>query len=296
MIAAIYARRSKEQDDRVEAAKSVARQIENAKAFAATRGWTVTEACIYIDDGISGAEFKKRAGFQRLMAALTPKPPFGVLIVSEQKSLGREAFETNFTIKQLAQVGVEIFEYVHGQSLTPKNYMDKMMSSFRAGADEAHREQTSERVHESHTRSARAGHVVGGRVFGYRNQDVYSGVDPHGRPLRSHVTRVIDPTEAAVVHRIFALYDEGAGLKRIAKQLTSERAAAPKPFQRKDGLRPIVGWSPSTIRTILSREIYHGVSVWNKSRKRPLTWGQVDQRPPKVGVAHDRGRGSPSGP
>ena len=194
--------------------------------------------------------------------------PFGVLIVSEQKSIGREMSETAYVIKQLAEAGVEIFEYVHGQSLTPKNYMDKMMSTFRAGADEAHREQSSERVHEAHTRLHRAGHVVGGRVFGYRNQDVFNGVDRDGRPLRSHVERVIDPTEAAVVRRIFALYDAGEGLKRIAKLLTSEGAATPKHFRAPDGLRPVVGWSPSTVRSVLTRETYRGQVIWNKTRKR----------------------------
>lgn len=39
------------------------------------------------------------------------------------------------------------------------------------------------------------------------------------------------------------------------------------------------GWSPSTIRAILTREVYNGVIVWNKSRKRPLTWGQINQLP-----------------
>ena len=248
MNAAIYARVSVEQEGVAEDAKSPTRQVENAQAFALAKGWTVSPAHIYIDNGISGAEFKRRPGFQRLMAALAPKPPFGVLIVSEQKSIGREAFETNYVIKQLAQAGVEIFEYVHGQSLTPKNYMDKMMSSFRAGADEANREQTSERVHEVHTRLHSAGRVVGGRVFGYTNQDVFSGVDAHGHPLRSHVERIIDPTEAAVVRRIFEMYDSGLGLKRIAKQLTSEHAASPKPFVRSDPTKvlPVQGWSPST--------------------------------------------------
>jgi hypothetical protein len=33
------------------------------------------------------------------------------------------------------------------------------------------------------------------------------GYHLHGRPLRSHVERVIDPAEATVVHRIFELYD-----------------------------------------------------------------------------------------
>ena len=147
----------------------------------------------------------------------------------------------------------------------------------RSAADEAHREQTRERVHEAHLAKVRRGYVVGGRVFGYRNVDVTNGTDQHDRPLRSHVVREIDEVQAAVVVRIFELYASGLGLKAIAKRLTNEGAAHPKPFRRTDGLTPIVGWSPSTIRTILGRELYHGVVVWNRSRKRD-DWGQVDQR------------------
>ena len=47
-------------------------------------------------------------------------------------------------------------------------------------------------------RKARAGHVTGGRVFGYRNVPV---VDAAGQ--KSHVRRVNDETEAAVVRRAF---------------------------------------------------------------------------------------------
>lgn len=275
--AAIYARKSTEEIGRADDAKSVTRQIENARAFALTRGWTVLDEHVYVDDGISGAEFKKRLGLVRMRAALTPRAPFRVLIVAEQKAIGREASETGYIIKQLAQAGVEIFEYMNGRSLTPKTWQDKTMSAIQSGADEAHREQTSGRTHEAHVRLARAGRVTGGRVFGYRNQDVCRGFDAHSRPLRSHVERVIEPAEATVVRRIYELYDNGHGLKRIVKVLTKEGAAAPKPFARRDGLEPIRGWSPSTVRTILTREIYHGVIVWNKSRKRSETWGEVKQ-------------------
>ena len=69
-------------------------------------------------------------------------------------------------------------------------------------------------------------------------------------------------------------------VKRIAKQLTSEHAIAPKPFIRRDPTKvlPVQGWSPSTIRAILTRELYRGVLIWNRSQKRPATsWGQVKQ-------------------
>jgi DNA invertase Pin-like site-specific DNA recombinase len=72
--AAIYARKSTEQSSVGDDQKSVARQIEHARAFAVAKGWAVLDEHVYIDDGISGAEFDNRPGFMRLMAALRPRP------------------------------------------------------------------------------------------------------------------------------------------------------------------------------------------------------------------------------
>jgi DNA invertase Pin-like site-specific DNA recombinase len=47
MIAAIYARKSTVQTGADADAKSVPRQIENARAFAATKGWTVSDEHVY---------------------------------------------------------------------------------------------------------------------------------------------------------------------------------------------------------------------------------------------------------
>lgn len=82
MIAAIYARKSTEQTGVADEQKSVARQVDHARAYAGAKGWTVDEACIFIDDGISGAEFANRPSFLRLMNALKPRPPFQVRLVS----------------------------------------------------------------------------------------------------------------------------------------------------------------------------------------------------------------------
>src|SRR5919112_6884464 len=80
MIAAIYARKSTDQNGISDEEKSVTRQIEHAKAYAVKKGWTVAEEHIYVDDGISGAEFVKRPGLLRLMNALKPRPAFQILI------------------------------------------------------------------------------------------------------------------------------------------------------------------------------------------------------------------------
>jgi DNA invertase Pin-like site-specific DNA recombinase len=94
MIAAIYARKSTDQSGVADDAKSVRRQIEHARAYAARHGWTVRDEYVFLDDGISGAEFANRPGFVRLMAALKPRAPFQVLVMSEESRLEREAIET----------------------------------------------------------------------------------------------------------------------------------------------------------------------------------------------------------
>lgn len=79
--------------------------------------------------------------------------------------------------------------------------------------------------------------------------------------LRVGTRRVIEPEQRAVILQIFELYASGLGLKAIAKRLTAERAVEPLPPRRTDGLTP-PGWAPSTVRTILCRDLYRGVVVW----------------------------------
>src|SRR5262245_3693574 len=174
MVAAVYARKSTDQSGVADDQKSVTRQVDHARAYAARKDWTVADEHIYVDDGISGAEFANRPGLQAMLRA-AESAAFRVLIVAEQKALGRESFETNYTIKRLARAGVEIVEYVHGRSLTPKNWIDKVTTAVLSSVDEGHRQQTRERVHETMLRKFQAGHVVGSRVFGYRNVVVLDG-------------------------------------------------------------------------------------------------------------------------
>ena len=89
MIAAIYARKSTDDGDRSAEARSTTRQIERARDFAERKGWTVDPRFIFTDENTSGAEWKHRPGFNALLAALTPRPPFDVLVVS--RPLGIDA-------------------------------------------------------------------------------------------------------------------------------------------------------------------------------------------------------------
>ncbi len=112
MIAAIYARKSTAQNGMADEDKSLTRQIDHARAYAVGKGWTVVDDYIFSDDGISGAEFAKRPGFLRLMNALKPRPPFDVLIMSEESRLGRETLEVGYALKQIVTAGVRVFFYL----------------------------------------------------------------------------------------------------------------------------------------------------------------------------------------
>jgi site-specific DNA recombinase len=262
VTAAIYARKSTEQNGMADEQKSVTRQIEHARAYAERKGWRVLDAHIYSDDGIGGAEFAKRPGFLRLMNALKPRPPFQILIMSEESRLGREAIETAYALKQLVQAGVRVFFYLEDRERTLETPTDKIMLSLTAFADELEREKARQRTYDAMVRKAKAGHVTGGRVFGYDNRRTEAG----------HVERVINRDEAAVVRRIFELCARGWGQIAIAKKLNAEHVPTPRAQQRRPS-----AWSSSTVREVLYRELYKGVLVWNRTRKRD-TWGQVKQK------------------
>jgi DNA invertase Pin-like site-specific DNA recombinase len=271
MVAAIYARKSTEQNGIADEQKSVARQIDHGRAYAAGKGWTVRDDLVFADDGISGAEFANRPGFVRLMNALKPRPQFQALIMSEESRLGREAIETAYALKQLVTAGVRVFFYLEDRERTLDSPTDKILLSLTAFADELERVKARQRTYDALSRKARAGHVTGGRAFGYDNVDVLTS---DGR--RSHVERRVRDDEAVVIRRIFTLSADGLGMTSIAKRLNAEGALSPR-AQRG---RP-QAWAPSSVREVLYRSAYRGEITWNKTQKRNQ-WGVV--------ATKDRGR------
>jgi site-specific DNA recombinase len=254
MIVAIYARKSTEQTGVGDEEKSVTRQIEHAKLYAAQKGWTVSDEHIYVDDGVSGAEFVKRPGFIRLMNALKPRPAFHFLVMSEESRLGREQIETAYALKSIMDAGVRVFFYLEDRERTLDSALDKMMLSLTGFASEMERERAKHRTYDAMLRKARAGHVTGGKVFGYDNKDVTSA-EGH----RLHVLRVVNPAEAEIVRQIYDLYAGGLGIGRIAKLLNADGVPAARQSPR--------GWAPSAIREILHRPLYKGEIVWNQHQK-----------------------------
>ena len=254
MIAAIYARKSTEQDVSDEQ-KSVTRQMEHARAYAARKGWTVSEEAIFVDDGVSGAEFKKRPGLIRLLSALEPSPSFQVLIMSEESRLGRENIETGWILKQVIESDVRVFYYLDDRERTLDNAVDKIMMQLTSFAAEMEREKASQRVFDAAIRRVRAGQVAGAKVYGYDNVPIVgSELGRDGQPKRRYTVRKINPAQTAIVRRIFQMYADGYGTSRIAHQLNADRVPSPRRQ----------GWAQAGVKHMLRNEIYRGVVVWGQ--------------------------------
>jgi site-specific DNA recombinase len=245
MIAAIYARKSTEQNTSDEE-KSVTRQIERARAYAARKGWTIAEAHVYADDGISGAEFVKRPGFLRLMNSLRPAPPFQALIMSEESRLGRERIETEWNLKQITDAGVRVFYALADTEARTDDATSSFMGAVRLYAAQMEREQARQRTRDAMQRKAERGHVAGGTVYGYRNVRV-----------ADHVEREIVPDQAAVIRRIFELVAQGHGFARVAKALNADQVPCPRGRH----------WAMTGVRAMVFRDLYRGRIVWGRTRR-----------------------------
>src|SRR5262245_23295641 len=248
MICAVYARKSTEQqvpDD----AKSVARQIERARAFADSQGWQVVEE--YVDDGVSGALATKLAGRARMLAAAASEK-FSVLIVRDVDRLSRNDEELPGIIYSLRDAGVEVWSYAEGARVDTRTAMSRGMLTMRATFAAAEREAGQQRTREAMRSKAARGHVAGGSLYGYRNVRAAGG----------HVERVIVEAEAQIIRRIFEMTAAGVGYQRIARRLNEE--AVPAPVPRRPG-RPR-GWAPSTIRAMLFNDLYRGRVIYGRTR------------------------------
>ena len=113
MIAAIYARKSTEQNGTDADAKSVARQKDDARAFAVSKGWGIGQ--VYADDAVSGAETRKLLDRQRLLDAIRTGPPFQVLVMRDASRFSRRDGDEAFSeLKAITKAGVEVWFYQDG--------------------------------------------------------------------------------------------------------------------------------------------------------------------------------------
>lgn len=287
MKAAIYARKSTDDNDRNEENKSVTRQVDRAKAYAAAKGWTVDPMHVYMDDGISGAEYERRPGLVRMMARLKE---FDVIVTSENSRIGRDMVRNAVVIDDIRTKGVRLFYYLNDAEEKFETPEQRLMATLGGFASEMERAKIAERTRDALSRKAEKGFSAGGRVYGYDNVWVFADgrreiAPPGGRMKDESRVRTdwqINEGQAAVVRGIFQMYADGYGHTAIAKTLNGETGGNQK--KRRISYAPLMeryfgghtppppqhgeqgtgSWAPSTIRAMLYRLRYAGKAQYGE--------------------------------
>lgn len=263
MRTAAYARYSSDQ----QSAASLEDQLRNCRTYCARQGWPDPE--VFRDAAISGSRTDRPAYCQLLARAGAGE--FDVVLVDDLSRLGRDSAEVQAAIKRLRFAGVRLIGVSDGVDTGRKGH--KVEVGLRGLMGELYLDDLADKTHRGLTGRALAGASAGGLPYGYRK----------GSEAGS---RVIDPTQADVVRRIFADYLAGKSPRHIAAELNRAGVASARPERAG---RPCT-WSPSAIHGdsrrglgILANPIYVGRQVWNRSQwvKHPDTGRRVRQERPE---------------
>jgi site-specific DNA recombinase len=256
---AVYARFSSEKQSPL----SIDDQVRKCREYAEPRGWSLLDSQIYSDEAISGAT-DDRLGLRRMLAAATSKEkPFDVVLVDDTSRISR-TLKDSFTIHdELRFAGVRMI-FV-SQGIDTDSEQAEVLLATHGIVDSLYLKELGKKVHRGVEGKALNGLHTGGRCFGYRNvpiEDV-TRMDQHGRPFITGVRLEVREDQAAIVRRIFGMYAGGNSLQKIAKLLNAEHVISPQPQKG----RISRSWCPSSIRTILRNERFHGRVVWGKTVK-----------------------------
>ena len=247
MIAAIYARRSTEQTGADADAKSVDRQVENARAFAATKGWTIREAHVYTDDAVSGAETKRLVNRQRLLDAIRTGPPFQALIMRDASRFSRRDGDEAFgELKAIAKAGVDIWFYQDQQRFTFGTFGDNIVGFVRA-EDERRISALNREVDdrgdgaegEGGTRHRRQGVRLRPREGRRAHRAPYQRIARRGHPPHLRAVRIghrLHAHRQAVERRARRGPATATSASRWLESLHGQRGPAPIALSRRGGL------------------------------------------------------------
>jgi site-specific DNA recombinase len=206
MKAAIYARYSS--DNQRDA--SIADQLRICREFAARQGWTVVQE--FTDHAISGATLL-RSGFQALMRdALNRR--FDVVLAESLDRFSRDQEDTAGLFKRLTFAGVNIVTLAEGD-------ITHLHIGFKGTMNALFLKDLAEKTHRGLRGRVENGKAGGGLCYGYRVVRTLSGATV------TTGEREIEPTEAAIVQRIFREFTTGHSPKQIAKMLTAKASRVP---------------------------------------------------------------------
>lgn len=260
-ITALYCRLSQE-DMRDGESVSIENQRLILQKYADDHGFLNCK--FYVDDGYSGANFNRPA-FKEMMIEVE-SGNVSAVIVKDQSRLGREYLQTGMlmevTFPQYDVRFIAINDGVDSANGTNdyagiRNYFNDLFAR-----------DTSKKIRAVQRAKGERGERIGSVIaYGYMK-------NPDNPKQLIH-----DPETAPVVKRIFEMYSNGIGIRRICIALENEQIISPSIYAfRKTGRRTgkmnpdkPYHWDQKSVRLMLSNRVYCGDTVnfrtYTKSNK-----------------------------
>lgn len=225
--AAAYARVSTEHDDQMNSLAS--QKLYFTNFICSQPGMKLSE--VYYDEGISGTQTNKRAGFNQMIEdAMQGK--FNLILTKEVSRFARNTVDTLYYTRKLKEAGVGVIFTI--DNIDTRDADGELRLTIMASLAQEESRKTSERVKWGQKRRMEQGVVFGRDLLGYTVKDGVLSVNEE---------------EVPAVKAIFHKYtNEGKGTHVIARELLE------------GGLRPkrIQQWSNTVILRVLRNEKYVG--------------------------------------
>ena len=200
-------------------------------------GWRLV--AIYYDRG-SGMRTSTRPGYQRMLEDCA-NGKIDLILVKSVSCFGRDAFEVIRRVRELKEIGIDVYFETGGiNTMTADNIILDTYAAF----SQAESQTLSDNIKFGIRQRMRSGKTV-------LNHTQFLGYTKG----KDGVLQIV-PEEAAIVRKIFDLYLQGNGVRKIKRYL------------EENGVKTVTGkaeWSTSTIDRMLSNEKYIGQVLMQKT-------------------------------
>ncbi|MEG2147075.1 MAG: recombinase family protein [Bacilli bacterium] len=275
---AIYIRISKE-DEKGETSESVINQKSLLVKYVNEHGYKIFD--IYIDDGYTGTNFNRPA-FKKMINDIETKL-VNMVITKDLSRLGRDYITTGeYVEKWFPKHHVRYVSLLDGID-TFLDSSNNEIAPFKAIINDMYSKDNSKKIKAALKSLQEEGKWVGGcPPFGYK-------VSPNNK---NHL--IINEEEASIVKKIFNLALTGITRNQIINILFNEKISTPtmiRKINRNFKYACLGYWNATTIKSILTNDLYTGDMVQNRRSRISYKIRQVVPNDPskwiKVENTHD---------
>ena len=259
---ALYTRLSREDGDKPES-DSIANQKKMLESYLSQQP-DMSFADLYVDDGYTGTNFE-RPEFKRLIDDIEAGK-INCVVVKDLSRFGRDYIDVGRYLERWFPEHKVRFVAI-GDNIDSENGPYDMLLPVKNIINEQYAKDISQKVRSSFQAKQRRGEFIGAFAsYGYRK-------DPD-----NHNRLVIDPPAAAVVRRIFTLFEQGNGKIKIARILNSEGVPCPSEYKKLNGdkyhngqkLGGTTYWTYPTVHRILNNQMYAGHMEQGKAPRQTM--------------------------